>query len=420
MPYNPIQIKQIDLAGLSGFVAGAGTVFTTGNQTIQGDKTFLGKISFTGANSYGGIYFNGGAYFNLDGALYDNLQVIVIDPYNRMAYSSDSQLSIDWGNRLLQDTPGNPTLDWNNGLLYNGVNTVLDWKNQIISGNWVSTAFVNTTGTQSISGTKTVTGLLILSPSGYSFKSTATLGTGYFGGNTGTFYRNNLPTLSPTEFLAYDNLGVSSINWNTREISGNWTSTSFVNTTGAQIISGTKTITGLLVISPSGLSFSSINAAEGTGWFGGNSGSFYKNNLPTLSPSDQLGYDTAGQTTLDWANKRLSGNWTLNGAVSKYTVNNSSTAAAPYVVSETADYYLQVNSSGGFSKVISMPDPTVYGKQYIIKDVGGLAATNAIIISGATATVRFDNVTGIRMTTGYNCVTLVSRSGSFYDVVNIK
>jgi len=334
MPYNPIQIKQIDLAGLSGFVAGAGTVFTTGNQTIQGDKTFLGKISFTGANSYGGVYFNGGAYFDLDGFLFDNFQLIAIDPYNRIGYNTDGYQSIDWQNRFLSDTIGNPTIDWANKLFINNVTTVLDWQNLILSGNWTSTSFVNSTGNQSISGTKTITGLLILSPSGYSFKS--------------------------------------------------------------------------------------VNAAAGTGWFGGNSGSFYKNNLPTLSPIDQLGYDTAGQTTLDWANKRLSGNWTLNGAVSKYTVNNSSTAAAPYVVSETTDYYLQVNSSGGFSKVISMPDPTVYGKQYIIKDVGGLAATNAIIISGATATVRFDNVTGIRMTTGYNCITLVSRSGSFYDIVNIK
>ncbi len=420
MPYNPIQIKQIDLAGLSGFVAGAGTVFTTGNQTIQGDKTFLGKISFTGANSYGGIYFEPGGLIDKNGAIWDSPTTLTIDSINRLLYALDQTVSINWQSRYLRDSLANISLDWNNGILYSGANTTLDWKNQIISGNWVSTAFVNITGNQSISGTKTITGLLILSPSGYSFKSTATLGTGYFGGNTGTFYRNNLPTLSPTEFLAYDNLGVSSINWNTREISGNWTSTSFVNTTGAQIISGTKTITGLLVISPSGLSFSSINAAAGTGWFGGNSGSFYKNNLPTLSPIDQLGYDTVGQTTIDWANKRLSGNWTLNGPVLKYTVNNSSTAAAPYVVSETADYYLQVNSSGGFSKVISMPDPTIYGKEYIIKDVGGLAATNAIIISGATATVRFDNVTGIRMTTGYNCVTLVSRSGSFYDVVNIK
>lgn len=152
----------------------AGAVMLTGSQTISGVKTFASGFN----SSLGGVpvirvddFFT---VFNGNGN-----DVIHSED---MALRNDGTESISWGDRRLYDTSGRLSIDYDYRQLSNLTSVTLDWSGRVLSGNWLTNAFptqsghlvnkgfldagfVHKTGTETISGSKTFSGLL--GPTGY-------------------------------------------------------------------------------------------------------------------------------------------------------------------------------------------------------------------------------------------------------------
>ncbi len=148
-------------------VTGNRIVYTTGNQNISGNKTFYNNVTIAG-NSDQNITIevermtmqdlvNGGLVFEFN----SDDEIIIRDVSNVN--------SARFGVRKLSDAMAIDSVSWDDRNLKNSSNAVtIDWQNQIISGNWVAQSLkignqsittgnrtVNTTGTQTVSGSKT-------------------------------------------------------------------------------------------------------------------------------------------------------------------------------------------------------------------------------------------------------------------------
>lgn len=115
-------------------------------------------------------------------------------------------------------------------------------------------------------------------------------------------------------------------------------------------------------------------------------------------------------------------NLTTTGAASTVTVkektfrllNNYSVAnASPYVVASTA-YYITVDTTT-IPITIRLPDAPTQYQYFIIKDSGGLAATNNISVTTVSGLINIDASTTYTMNTNYAAIQVVY-SGFGYEV----
>lgn len=162
------------------------------------------------------------------------------------------------------------------------------------------------------------------------------------------------------------------------------------------------------------ISLSGVSGCSGlfaSGWVLNQSGLMTVTGQKSIDVVNRFLFDQNGNVSYDYNNHILSGNTTVQALVSSLNYQNLAT----YNVIEATDYFLCANTSGA-AQQYNFPSPTIYGKQYVIKDVAGQAGPHQITISGA-AGVAFDNVTGFRITGNYGSVQLFAMSGKQYSVI---
>jgi len=187
----------------------SGFVRTTGNQTISGNKSFVGVFSVNGeihlsrsvGSSILSIFNDGGLYiydeagvqsFNGERNLYDEAGEIALKWSDKMLY----------GNWSIDGTPSSPNHLINKAFFDSRTGLILN------------STVVRTTGAQTIIGAKT-----------FSAIATDRLNLGifsYFNQSGDLRNSGNSLLMSPTNYALYGAAETLTLNWNNRQLSGNW------------------------------------------------------------------------------------------------------------------------------------------------------------------------------------------------------
>jgi hypothetical protein len=88
-------------------------------------------------------------------------------------------------------------------------------------------------------------------------------------------------------------------------------------------------------------------------------------------------------------------------------------STSPYVVSAT-DYFLAVNSSSGAIQ-INLPNAPSTGREFVIKDSTGSAATHNITVTTVGGSVDIDAATTFVMNTAYQSINVIF-DGAAYEI----
>jgi hypothetical protein len=324
-------------------------VRTTGVQTISGIKTFVNTIQFPS-----GMQSNGNTSFNIAGG--------------RLSVTNGLGGPYFW-------------FDGTSGYLSSTDGISVDWWNRNLSGNWklnntglssLFTSYVHLTGNETISGVKTFTSGIFIANTLDTPNRVLRKSNGYdvvdwenYTLNGPSIIANHYPTIDWSGRNLFDLLVVTGLNWRYRrlydsnaDISADWNARYLTGTWRAPILSGTTNRPVSLNLSSGILSgnwtgqnftvpskFSTISNTLSGSWFASNltATNLSVNNfigregyselldMTTLVMKDDSSLNTSlawgdrnlqtstGSISLDWENRILNDNWT----VQDLTVNNS-------------------------------------------------------------------------------------------------
>jgi hypothetical protein len=201
---------------------------------------------------------------------------------------------------------------------------------------------------------------------------------------------------SPVGYTATSTGTVSTNSGNISSASGN-----LVITAGTATVGGTSTLTGL-VTATAGVTSPAGYTATSTGTVTTNSGniSSTSGNIVTSSGNIEAtaGTLTVGSTAI------------MSGGIR----TAPDTKTANYSVSPTADYVILADSSGG-GFTITLPASHTSGERYVIKDSGGAAATNNIVIDPSDADT-VDGSSTFTLDVNYQSVEVVSNGTNWFVI----
>jgi len=102
-----------------------------------------------------------------------------------------------------------------------------------------------------------------------------------------------------------------------------------------------------------------------------------------------------------------------SNGTSNYNYTSVNNAASPFSVTGT-DEYIGCDVTAG-TVTISLPNAPATGRNYVIKDTVGLAATNNITVTTVGGVVTIDGVTSFVMNTAYEAIQVIF-NGTSYEV----
>lgn len=429
-----------DLSGIA--LSGSGTaadltyvVKTTGNQNISGLKTFINGLTATNSiNSPSRILVNSSGQTSID---WQQRWL------STRFFLGNDYPSIDWGTRYLYDAIVQPALQWNTRTLIqsDGVTTSLNWNSRYLTGGWLAESlkisgqnvvisgqtgqfastgyvetnyyprnnpsgfitgvaadatFVRTTGEQSISGGKTFQNL----------KALTVTGSGIYdnGGNLRVNLTNsafNMYDWNSTNYILnrslYDAGGAESVDWNNRYLydqnlirSIDWVNRNLYNEDDNLVGDWTY---GQLYSTDVG--------------------------LPSIDWTLRVLQHSNGQTSLNWNQNYLTGNWfAQNLTISGFPVVTSNQtgnfANSGYVVQNF--YPLKSNPSGYITSAQAGGVQSFHVSGIYLSGVIGISGTKGISVrTGLNNTIIFDGFSDYLQVNSIGAF----NSGKYDTLVNI-